>query len=100
MMGSGSVRRRLANVVLLACLLLAGRFALATHPYQHDLAKPAPDCEFCEFCQLFGHGLVQTEVTESASAAVETIPAVLRAPDFITRKATRYPRAPPVTLLQ
>jgi hypothetical protein len=97
---SGTVRRRLANVLMLACLLLAGRFALATHPYQHDLAKPAPNCELCEFCQLFGDGLVQTHVSAPESVAIESIPVVYRPPDVLPRKATRYPRAPPLTLLQ
>lgn len=95
MIVSGTVRRRLASVLLLAGVLLAGRLAMATHPYEHDLATVSPDCKQCEFCHFFNDSLVHVDTSTPTAHAVDPIPHILPEPAFLPRQSTRFPRAPP-----
>jgi hypothetical protein len=99
MIASETVRHPLLKVLLLAGILLAGRFLLATHPYEHDLATLGTHCVLCDICQVFADGLVESSISISETYTLESPQQASRIPNFLSRKSTRFPRAPPIFLV-
>jgi hypothetical protein len=87
--------RSLARALLLAGLLLVGRFALATHAYEHDLAIACNGCELCELSQASGDSFVVGATLEALWLVTEppASPAVALPP--VSRVRTPPTRAPP-----
>lgn len=99
MIASEPSRRALAAVLLLAGLVLAGRMALAVHPYEHDLAEFSVECDLCECCQVNGDDLHKTATASNEAPATEQVLPAVSGPELPFRRGPCLPRAPPPNLV-
>lgn len=88
--------RPVALVILFGALLLTGRFALATHPYEHDAGIPAADCELCEFGHVSGSAAVSDKQGSADGPVDEDLIEFSRFPPRTAPWRIHFPRAPPV----
>lgn len=86
---------RLLIALLLACLLVAGRSAIASHVYEHDLAQSADDCPVCEMGQFSKDDLAVAPGPGGPAAVRDGVDRASGA-GVVLRRLVRYlARAPP-----
>lgn len=68
MLSMWTQRPRFLTIALLAGLVLAGRMALATHGYEHNMGEAVHECAVCEFGHISKDDLVA--IAEAPQLAV------------------------------
>ena len=99
MVSTGKPPSRLLSVVLLACLLVSGRVALAAHVYEHDLEAAQSECAVCEFGHVFKDDLVPSAESRDAAMAYEIrrfVADIASVRPFRGRRLARGPPSPVV----
>lgn len=90
-----TVSRHLTLVIVLGVFLLGGRFALSTHPYEHELGAPVADCELCEFAHVSGDGAAVDNRSDLDLPKVELANVHTGRLVVANRLGIPLPRAPP-----
>lgn len=96
MLSPHTTRRPITLVFIAGVLLLGGRLALATHPYEHDLGTPAPECELCQCGHVSGDAAVSGDQRLAGAPNAEHSNRGSLFPPRAARRSTHPPRAPPL----
>ena len=94
----GTDHGRLLAACLLGLVLLVGRFALAAHPYQHDVdSREEAHCEICAFAICVPDPSLPESVSSPDAFSPEIDLAHAETTLVLVRpRSPKRPRAPPV----